>query len=63
MAFDAAQFQADIDHRSRNQPGEHYLITMLVVLRVHLNHEYGRDFAGYDHELAQIEGRLAALLK
>jgi hypothetical protein len=52
---------ADVMRRAANQ--EHPLLTRLVVLRVHLNHEFGSAFSAYDHELAEIERELAAILK
>lgn len=59
----AAQLQADADSRARWNPDEHPLVTRLVVLRIALNHEFGKPFAEFDHELAQIELALADALR
>jgi hypothetical protein len=61
--FDTAQFEDDVARRRAWQPGEHPLLTRLVVLRVALNHEFGMRFRLFDHELAQIEAALAKELK
>jgi hypothetical protein len=53
---------ADIQRRQAVQPNEHPLLTRLVILRVILNHEFGAEFAAFDHELAQIEMALADAL-
>lgn len=62
MALNLEQFTADIDSRTKYQRDEHPVMTRLVVLRVHLNSEFGTDFRAYDHELAYIEKLLKELL-
>jgi hypothetical protein len=53
----------DIASRQRCQPGEHPLLSRLVILRVEMNHEFGAAFQAFDHELALIELDLQAALR
>jgi hypothetical protein len=60
--IDYGTLAGDTESRRRNQPGEHPILSRLVVLRVHLNHEFGAKFREFDHELAQIELALVEVL-
>ncbi len=58
----ANEIERDVAARSRVQPHEHPILTRLVVLRIVMNHEFGRAFDAFDHELAQVEQQLVAVL-
>lgn len=52
----------DLQRRAKAQPGEHPIVSKLVLIRIDLNHEFGHTFAEWDHELAQVELELQRLL-